>query len=199
MALISALWLTGPAFGAQGQSTTKLVLVGKEKVDKGWGSSTESVLEELWSYLIHGHGRRESRGVYREVPVTIDGPTDGIIPSDGTQPGDGGTQPGDGGTQPGDGGTQPGDDGTQPGDGGTQPGDGGTQPGDGGTQPGDDTNGKADVPGDDLPDGDNGGGGVDIGGDPTPGTAPVPEPGTLMALLAGAAGTLLMRRRRQQA
>ena len=56
-----------------------LVFQGYEKVKKGWGDDLGSFFEELWSYVIHGHGRRSKRAIY--VPADFDGrqnPSEGI-------------------------------------------------------------------------------------------------------------------------
>jgi len=59
-----------------------LVKIGREKV--GWGSSLESVMEELWSYIIHGHGRYHD--IYDAPPSSSPSPGGWESPEDGAPP-----------------------------------------------------------------------------------------------------------------
>ena len=63
-------------------TATELRLEGYKTVKKGWGNDLESYLEELWSYITHGHGRREKRAIWVVVPVDFEssGP-DSQVPS----------------------------------------------------------------------------------------------------------------------
>lgn len=119
-------------------------------------------------------------------PQPPPGGSDGPPGNPGVPPGPPATPPGNppsppGGPQPppGDDGVPPGDDGVPPGDDGVPPGDDGLPPGDDGVPPGDD----GVPPGDDLPPGDDG---VPPGGT-------VPEPGTTLLILAGAAAAAARR------
>ena len=45
----------------------QLQLQGHRTVHKGWGNDLGSYLEELWSYVLHGHGRRTTQAVWARV------------------------------------------------------------------------------------------------------------------------------------
>ena len=166
---LSAFLIGGKLFAASAPSGgTKLVMVGTKKVDKGWGDDFASVLEEAWSYLIHGHGRRKSVPVYKSVPVDF-----GLGNDDGS--GDSQIIIGD------------------------PPSDGGSDGNPTKILPPDDGGGSDDGTGDLPPDDSYDDGDPLIGNDPpSPGTAPAPEPATLAALLAGIAGSCLVRRKRKR-
>ncbi len=52
------------------------VKAGTREVNRGWGSSSSSIFEELWSYIIHGHGVRHTETVWEPVEDDVpDGST----------------------------------------------------------------------------------------------------------------------------